>query len=81
VTLTVTTQRPDDVVVLLHRDRRFRLHNNGDNTYTGTWLAPNVDEIRHVGVNALSNGSLFDDAARYSSDAWLWHYKLRGSHL
>lgn len=37
VELTVTTRAPDDVVLLLHRDRRFRFHNNGDNTYSGTW--------------------------------------------
>src|SRR5262249_52751827 len=30
VTLTATTERNDDVVVLMHRDRRFRFHNNGD---------------------------------------------------
>jgi hypothetical protein len=79
VTFTVTTLRSDDVVVLMHRDHRFRLTNNGDNTYTGVWRAPDVTEIRHVGVNALSNGTLFDDLAPYSSHAWLWHYKLRAA--
>ncbi len=79
VTFTVTTLRSNDVVVLVARDHRFKLTNNGDNTYTGVWRAPDVYEIRHVGVNALSNGTLFDDTAPYSSQAWLWHYRLRGA--
>jgi hypothetical protein len=37
VTLTVTTDATDDNVFLMSRDGRFRFHNNGDGTYTGTW--------------------------------------------
>lgn len=40
VTLTVTTLRNDDVVVMCMRMHRFRFHNNGDNTYTGVWTVP-----------------------------------------
>lgn len=77
VTLTVTTQRNNDVVVLHHRDRRFRFRNNGDNTYTGVWptgiLMPGLE---HFGVNAMSNGTLFDDAAPYDSRSWIFPYSL-----
>jgi len=82
VTLTVTTERNDDVVVLMHHDRRFRFHNNGDNTYTGTWRAGVfVNGLHHFGVNALSNGTLFDDQAPYDSQAWILPYVLVPTEL
>jgi hypothetical protein len=79
VLLTVTTGRNDDVVVLHHRDRRFRFHKNGDNTYTGAWTtgtgAP-FPGLQHVGINALSHGTLFDDKAPYDSQSWIFPYSL-----
>jgi len=83
VTLTVTTLRNDDIVVMCRFGHRFRFHNNGDNTYTAVWLVPDLrvgngprpgpgrPPIFHFGVNALSHGTLFDDTAPYDSQAWL----------
>jgi hypothetical protein len=83
VTLTVTTLKNDDVVVMCRFGHRFRFHNNGDNTYTGVWLVPDLrlgngprpgpgrPPVFHFGVNALSHGTLFDDQAPYDSQAWL----------
>jgi hypothetical protein len=83
VTLTVTTLKNDDVVVMCRFGHRFRFHNNGDNTYTGVWQVPDLrlgngprpgpgrPPIFHFGVNALSHGTLFDDQAPYDSQAWL----------
>jgi hypothetical protein len=71
VTLTVTTGRSDDVVVLVRAGLRSRFRNNGDNTYTLVWHAPALPGLFHVGVNALSNGTLFDDQAPYDSKAWI----------
>ena len=83
VTLTVTTLRNDDVVVMCRFGHRFRFHNNGDGTYTGVWLVPDLrlengprpgpgrPPIYHFGVNALSKGTLFDNQAPYDSQAWL----------
>ena len=83
VTLTVTTLRNDDVVVMCRFGHRFRFRNNGDNTYTGVWQVPDLRQgngprpgpgrppIFHFGVNALSHGTLFDDQAPYDSQAWL----------
>jgi hypothetical protein len=81
VTLIVTTLRNDDVVVLQHRNLRFRFHNNGDNTYTGVWPAPMLMGMQHVGVNALSHGTLFDDAQPYDSQAWILPYLVRPNQL
>ena len=81
VTLTVTTQRNDDVVVLQHRDRRFRLHNNGDDTYTGVFHVRLLAGLHHLGVNALSNGTLFDDQAPYDSQSWILPYVVRPTEL
>lgn len=74
VKLTVETRATDDVVVLLHRSHRFRFVNNGDGTYSGLWIVPLAPGIHHFGVNALSHGTLFDDEAPYSSDAWILPY-------
>jgi hypothetical protein len=71
VTLIVTTGRNDDVVVLVRGGLRARFANNGDNTYTLAWHAPPVGGLFHVGVNALSHGTLFDDQAPYDSKAWI----------
>ncbi len=71
VKLTVTTERNDDVVVLVFRGLRSMFHNNGDNTYTGLWRAPLLPGLHHVGVNALSRGTLFDDVLPYDSNAWI----------
>jgi hypothetical protein len=81
ITITATTLKPDDIVLLLSRERRMRLHANGDNTYTGTFKTPWVMGCRHVGVNALSNGTLFDKDAPYDSETWILPYLLKGSPL
>jgi hypothetical protein len=82
VVLTVTTGRNDDVVVLHHRDHRFRFRNNGDNTYTGVWpTGLSFPGLGHFGVNALSNGTLFDDQAPYDSQSWLFAYALEPANL
>lgn len=74
VTLTATTLRNDDVVLLYLRDRRMRFRNNGDNTYTATFGVPDRQGLHHVGVNALSHGTLFDDEAPYDSQSWITPY-------
>lgn len=78
VTVTVTTPRNDDVVLLYHHDRRVPLTNNGDGTYTGGFRAGLFDGWRHFAVNALSHGTLFDDAAPYDSKAWIFPYVIVG---
>lgn len=71
VTLIVTTERGDDVVVLVRAGLRAKFRNNGDNTYTLAWHAPPREGLHHVGVNALSHGTLFDDQAPYDSRVWI----------
>ncbi len=76
VAVTVTTERPDDVVVLLRTGLRTRLHANGDNTYSGRFLVPFDRGVRHFGVNALDHETLYDDAAPYNSQAWIFPYAI-----
>ncbi len=80
VTLTVTTPRDDDVVVLCRAGHRLHFRNEGGGVYTAVWRVPDLrpEEARpgrpplfHFGVNALSHGTLFDDAAAYDSQAWV----------
>jgi hypothetical protein len=81
VVLTVTTQSNNDVVVLLRPERRFRFHNNGDNTYTAVFRTPWVLGIHHVGVGAFANGTIFDDQAAYDSELWLFPFVHRHEDL
>lgn len=82
VTLTVTTDDTSNVVVLMHHDRRFRFHNNGDKTFTGVWRSGLfIAGFHHFGVNALSNGTLFDDTAPYDSQAWILPYVIEPDAL
>lgn len=81
VTLTATTLRNDDIVLLYLRDQRVRFHNNGDNTYSARFRVPDRSGLHHVGVNALSNGTLFDDAAPYDSQSWIEPYLVHPLQL
>jgi hypothetical protein len=74
VTVTATTSRSDDVVLLYTLGMRRRFHANGDGTYTITFRAPDLAGVRHLGVNALSHGTLFDDTAPYDSQSWIEPY-------
>lgn len=81
VTITLTTGRNDDVALLYLRDRRFRLTNNGDGTYSGTFRVGLITGVRHFAVNALSHGTLFDDTAAYDSQAWILPYVVAPTQL
>lgn len=74
IKLTATTGRNDDVVLMYLRGMRLRFVNNGDNTYTGVFRSAWMAGVNHFGVNALSHGTLFDDAAPYDSQAWILPY-------
>ncbi len=77
VRLTATTLRSDDVVLLYAWGRRARFRNNGDNTYSAIFRAPDLDGLHHLGVNALSHGTLFDETAPYDSQSWIEPYVVR----
>jgi hypothetical protein len=80
VTLTVTTLRSDDVVVLLLRGHRVSFTNNGDGTYTRVLQLPSEEgehNLRHVGVNAFSHGTLYDDQLPYDSQAWILPFMVK----
>lgn len=76
VTITATTGRNDDVALLYARDRRIRMKNNGDNTYTTVLHIGYLDGWRHFAVNALSHGTLYDDTLPYDSKAWIFPYAV-----
>ena len=97
VTVTVTTTNIDDVVLLhhpawqaLHVNRnhvRRMLTNNGDGTYTGTWIVQgqvwmngytyNHARKRHFTIDVLSNGTLYDDTEPYDNMSWSTIYAVR----
>lgn len=70
VHVTVTTADPTDVVVLYSRWGRMPMRRMDDGTYQGRFRTPLVGGLRHLAVNALSRGTLFDDVAPYDSKAW-----------
>ena len=77
VTVTVTTGRPDDIVVLYHRAERRKFTANGDDTYTMTFSDPDFAGLRHFGVNAFTKTTLIDDTAPYDSQAWVLPFGVR----
>jgi hypothetical protein len=84
LTLTVTTLRSDDTVVLLLHGHRVLFTSNGDGTYTGSLQLPSeedVDELRHIGVNALSHGTLSDDQLPYDSQAWILPFMVKPNQM
>ena len=74
VVLTVKTGSADDIVLLYRWMHRARFHNDGGGTFTFRWTTGAEGGLRHFGVNALSRGTLFDDAAPYDSQAWLFPF-------
>lgn len=76
VTLTATTADPADVVLFHARDHRRRFVNNGDGTHTFVFPVGEFPGLRHFGVDALSHGTLFDDALPYDSNAWILAYAV-----
>jgi hypothetical protein len=78
VRLTVTTNHTDDVVLLYRWMNRRRFTNNGDGTYSAQFMTGDFPGLRHVGVNALTHGTLFDDTAPYDSQAWILPFVVRG---
>lgn len=77
VRLTATTGRNDDVVLLYRHLNRRPFANNGDGTYTSEFVLGDYGGLRHIGVNALSNGTLNDDQAPYDSNAWIVGFAVR----
>ena len=75
--LTATTGRNDDVVVLYRHLGRRPFVNNGDGTYTAEFLLGDFPGLRHIGVNAFSHGTLYDDTAPYDSKAWIVGFAVR----
>jgi hypothetical protein len=81
VTLTATTADPTDVVLFHGRDARRRFVNNGDGTHTFVFPVGDFPGLRHFGVDALSLGTLFDDALPYDSNAWILAYAVVGVRM
>lgn len=96
VTITVTTNNTDDIVLLHypawmmgHHQRnhvRRQLINNGDGTYTGTWVVRGQvwrnghrrNPPRHITVDVLSHGTIYTDNEPYDSIAWGFVYLVAG---
>ena len=94
VTVTVTTENIDDVVLLHYpawasghqqrHHRRVELVNNGDGTYTGTWVTRGMvwrhgqlrNPPRYITVDVLSHGTIYDDTLPYDSIAWGFVYRI-----
>ncbi len=71
VTLTVNTGNASDIVLFYGHDSRRRFANNGGGSFSFEFTAGQFPGLRNMGVDALSNGTLFDDTAAYDANAWL----------
>ena len=72
VTITVATGDATDAVYLhlRHRGRRVQLDSNDDGTFTGTFRTGGRSGPRHIAVDVLSHGSIFDSEEAYDNVAW-----------
>lgn len=72
VTVTVTTGAATDGVFLhlRHRGRRFQLENRGDGTYAGMFHTGGRAGPRHIAVDVLAEGTLWDSEGAYDNVAW-----------
>lgn len=71
VHVTATTGDPTNVLVLYARWGRMRMRPTGvPGQFEARFLAPHEGGVRHIAVNALSHGTLYDDALPYDSKAW-----------
>ena len=62
---------PTDVLVLYARWGRMRMRPTAvPGQFEGRFLATRERGVRHLAVNALSHGTLYDDALPYDSKAW-----------
>lgn len=70
--ITVTTGDASDQVFLHLRHRRARLPlvSNGDGTFSGRFFTGEEPGPRHLVVDVLSEGTLFDDEAAYDNVGW-----------
>jgi hypothetical protein len=76
VHLTATTQVANDVVLFHGYGQRRMFTNNGDGSYSFTFPVGDFPGLRNFGVDALSNGTLFDDTLAYDSNAWILLYAV-----
>lgn len=82
VTLTVTTNHTDDVVLLHYNSRRVRLTPNGDGTYSGTFGCRVFGKgLWHFAVDAISHATLYDDLAAYDSQRWAFPHVLAPNRM
>lgn len=71
VHVIATTGDATDVLVLYTRWGRMRMRPGAvPGQFEAHFLAPAEGGLRHIAVNALSHGTLFDDALPYDSKAW-----------
>jgi hypothetical protein len=78
VTVTATTLLPNDPVFIHRWDWRHRLHPNGDDTYSFTWVTSAWGGWRHFAIHAMSHGSLYDDTLPYDAQAWHFPFRVTG---
>ncbi len=81
VRLTATTASAGDVVLFHGHDLRRRFRNNGNGTHSFMFPIGTFPGLRHFGVDALSNGTLFDDTAAYDANAWILAYAVVASRV
>ena len=72
VTVTVDTGDATDAVFLhrRHRERRTQLESNDDGTFSGVFHTGGRPGPRHIAIDVLSNGSIYDSEEAYDNRAW-----------
>jgi len=82
VHLTVTTARTDDPVFIhLNGIYRWRLRNNLDGTYSTAWRTSAWPGWRHMGIQAMTHGSIYDDTSPFDTQAWHFPFRVTQANV
>ncbi len=74
----VVTAGSTDLYAYLHTNRhRLEMTNNGDGTYSGTYIVPSRLGAHYVAIDLLTEETNMDDLADYDGNAWATHYRVQ----
>lgn len=77
VHVTVTANSNDADVFFYRGFERRRATSNGDGTYSIDFRVGDFPGLKHFAVDVLSRGTLHDDTAGYSANAWIFPFAMR----
>ncbi len=74
----VVTTGSSGLLGFLHVDHhRLEMTDNGDGTYSGTWVVPERSGPHTAAFDMLTSGTILDNNEAYDGNAWAAHYRVQ----